>query len=530
MRLYVDSTKEELHSQLLNSLSDTEPGNRQSKFAEYQNASVRFFKDHLDVTLTEDLERMMDSLQKYPITICQSANAVGKSYTAALAALWFYICYPGSQVYVTASPEGNLRRILFGYIRDQIEKHPQLFKNHNIKNLHIDDGPLHFISGVTVPLSGSASVRESKFSGKHAPALLFLMDEADNLPDEIFRAAESCLSGGFARMLCMFNPRSPSGEVYRMIRDGRGHVVKLSALTHVNVVTGENPIPGAVDRPTTARRIAEWCRPLTDDEVPEKDCFELPGYLVGIIAESRGGVKYSPLKPGWYKVMQPEFDYMVLGRFPARGSTKLISRTWADAARSRWDVYVAEHGEKPPLYVSGLMGFDIAEYGSDACCACFRYGSFVERVVVWGGMDLASSIDRGVAEYRSRGINRVYCDATGLGAGVAPQMSRLGCSASGIKVASRPTESTDLGEFKILRDQLWWSVREWLRTDPGAMLPPDEQLLEELLVPNYKIENGKIRIMKKDTMRELLRRSPDRADALCLTFASGGFFQDCDFT
>jgi hypothetical protein len=123
----------------------------------------------------------------------------------------------------------------------------------------------------------------------------------------------------------------------------------------------------------------------------------------------------------------------------------------------------------------------------------------------------------------------VNVDATGVGAGVAPQMSRKGCSANAIKVASKPTEATDLGEFRILRDQIWWAVREWLRTDPGAMLPADEMLLEELLVPDYKVENGKIRVMKKNTMRELLRRSSDRADALCLTFASAGFFQDCDF-
>ena len=55
-----------------------------------------------------------------------------------------------------------------------------------------------------------------------------------------------------------------------------------------------------------------------------------------------------------------------------------------------------------------------------------------------------------------------------------------------------------MGDFYILRDQLWWQVREWLRTDPGAMLPPDEMLIEELTIPTYQIVSGKIRIMKKD--------------------------------
>jgi hypothetical protein len=109
-------------------------------------------------------------------------------------------------------------------------------------------------------------------------------------------------------------------------------------------------------------------------------------------------------------------------------------------------------------------------------------------------------------------------DAIGIGAGVAPHMQRLGCSATPVKTSSKPTEETELGEFGILRDQLWWSVREWLRTDPGAMLPTDEMLVEELTIPTYEVPGGKVKIMKKEIMRELLKRSPDRADALCLTF------------
>jgi hypothetical protein len=177
------------------------------------------------------------------------------------------------------------------------------------------------------------------------------------------------------------------------------------------------------------------------------------------------------------------------------------------------------------------MGLDVGEFGSDANCACFRYGGFVERLVTWGGVDTIITGDRGTAEYKSRNVSSVKVDATGVGAGVAPHMQRDGCSASAVKVASSPTESSELGEFQILRDQIWWACREWLRTDSGSMLPPDELLVEELATPTYEIVNGKIRVMRKDTIRELLKRSPDRADALCLTFAPrSGFFDDCEFS
>ena len=151
-------------------------------------------------------------------------------------------------------------------------------------------------------------------------------------------------------------------------------------------------------------------------------------------------------------------------------------------------------------------------------------------VIMPSGVDTMVTGDNAIAEYRKRKVSVGYVDATGVGAGVAPHMQRNGCSAIPVKVASSPTEVTELGEFKILRDQLWWSCREWLRTDPGAMLPRDEALMEELSTPTYEVVNGKIQVMKKDVMKELLRRSPDRADGLCLTFAPGGFFSDCDLT
>ena len=125
---------------------------------------------------------------------------------------------------------------------------------------------------------------------------------------------------------------------------------------------------------------------------------------------------------------------------------------------------------------------------------------------------------------------RASVDATGLGAGVAPHMLRTGCTALPVKVASSPTQRTEMGEFALLRDQLWWSCREWLRADPGAMLPPDETLVEELATPTYEIKNGRVRVMDKTTMRELLKRSPDRADALCLTFAPSGILDGLDLS
>ena len=522
--------KDELFEDLLASIS-RQFGVCRADYERYQNDPVGFGEEVLGEHFTNDVRRLLESVRDNPVTIACSANATGKTHAAARVAVWFYKCFPDSQVYTAAAPpENNLKRLLWGEVGSITERQEGLFQGDQLKALFIGRSAQSFVAGVTIPMSGTDAQREAKFSGKHAPHLLFIIDEGDAVPDEVYRGIESCMSGGHARLLVMFNPRAELGEAYRMTRDGRANVVTLSAFSHPNVLSGKDEIPGAVTRETTVRRINEWCRPLAPGEPPDSECFELPSFLEGESAASQSGQDYPPLKPGWYKIIEPAFSYMVLGQYPPQAEAQLISREWIARARSRWDSYVAEHGEKPPEGTAAVMGLDVGEFGTDANAACFRYGGFVERITTWGGVDPVVTGDRAATEYQNRKV--IYCnvDATGVGAGVAPQMNRRRCSAVPIKVASSPTRETEMGEFCILRDQLWWAVREWLRTDPGAMLPPDETLIEELQTPTYEIRNGKIRVMDKQTMRELLKRSPDRADALCLTFAEAGFFAGCDLT
>ena len=498
-------------------------------FSQYQDNPIGFGEKVLGESYTEDVKLLMESVRDNPVTVAISANGTGKTHGAARVAVWWYKAFTDSQVYTSAAPpEGNLKRLLWGEIIGTSERHPELFRGDTITSLNISRSAQSFITGVTIPVSGSEAIREAKFSGKHAPHLLFIIDEGDAVPDEVYKGIESCMSGGHARLLVMFNPRSESGEVFRMIRDKRANVVHLSAFNHPNVKTGRDIIPGAVNRENTVRRITQWCRPLAEGESPDAECFELPDFLIGSIAKSQSGEEYPPLKAGWYKIVHPTFSYMVLGQYPAQGSTKLISRSWINRARDRWDEYVLLNGEIPSQHISAVMGLDVAEHGVDSNVAVFRYGGYVEQPVPWSGIDIPSTADKASELFKSKDVSRCNVDGTGVGAGVAPMMQRNGCSAISVKVASRPTQTTELGDFALLRDQLWWSCREWLRTDE-AMLPPDELLIEELQIPTYdtNAKDGKIRSMDKATMKELLKRSPDRADALCLTFAPGGFFDGC---
>lgn len=493
-----------------------------SRFAKYRRDPVGFGEQELGEAYTDDIKTVMESVRDNPVTIARSGNATGKTHAAARIAIWWYKTFPGGQVYTTAAPpERNLKTLLWGEINKVVINHPALFENDRPVSLGINDpaDPQHFIQGVSIPMAGTPEQREAKFSGKHSPYLLFIVDEGDAVPVEVYKAIESSMSGGHARLLIMFNPRAEQGVVYQKERDKLANVVELSALDHPNVITGEDIIPGAVTRAKTVERFNKWTRALASGEQPDAECVEVPAFLVGCTAPREDGGEYPPLPAGQRKVEEPAFWYMVMARYPAQGENQLISRAWLDAARSRYDAYVAQFGAVPPKGVQPVIGLDVADMGRDWNRLALRYGGYVPPLLGWQGLDTDLTADEGAKYYQLYEARQANVDGTGVGAGVAPKMSRAGCNAQKVMVASSPTYATEMGEFYQLRDQLWWSVREWLRADPGAMLPADEELLEDLSAPKYEIKNGKIKVTDKDRLKAQLGRSPDKGDALGLTFA-----------
>ena len=353
--------------------------------AKYREDPIGFCKDLLGMGFTDDVVRMLNSVVVNPVTIARSANSVGKTYSAAALAVWFYSVFPDAQVYLTAAPPiENLKKLLWGKIATIARKKPTLFGGHQLMELAILRHKESFIMGVTIPTTGTKEEREAKFSGKHAPHLLFIVDEGDGVPDEVYKGIESCMSGGMARLLILFNPRVKAGPVWEKEEKGQANVVEMSAFSHPNVITGEDVIPGAVSREITVRRIHQWTRPLAGGEVIDDNCFEVPEFLIGHVATALDGKQYPPLQGGWRKVTDPAFFYMVLGIYPSQAVKQLISESWITAARKRWDEYVAAHGEIPPKDERPIMGLDLAEYGTDYNVACLRYKEtgFVPKVKI----------------------------------------------------------------------------------------------------------------------------------------------------
>lgn len=536
-------------------------------FSKYKGKPKKFCEEQLDMFVTDDMAALMESVVNNKVTVAISANATGKTHASAALALWWYRAYKGSQVLTLAAPpERNLRENLWSLIRGFCRQNKEIVDGHKVTTLKIvpdginsdeDSDKLPMVIGLTIPSAGDAETQATRVSGFHSPAQLAILDEADGIPDGVFKGLDGVLSGDNSRLVCLFNPKMKSGPVYRMIRDGLANIVHLTAFNHPNVISGDDIIPGAVSRNKTIERINNWTSPVRAGEEPnETNCFEIPEFLVGKTAESGAGKKYPPLPGGWRKIDEPAFSYIVLGQYPPQGSNQLISQEWINAARSRWDLFTASNNGKPPTDVRPLLGMDVADEGVDWNTIVASYGNYIAPLEKWRGMDVDLSSTKASEHYSNLHAYQINVESDGLGASVAPKMGRQGywlcpkCSetffndnihvcpnckhenghnvemdrihinARKVSVGAKSSKKCELGQFGCLRDELWWRTREWLSSDQ-AMLPPDKDLIEELLVATYGVVNGEIKVMNSKIIREKLGRSADSASALIQTRHTG---------
>ena len=108
-------------------------------------------------------------------------------------------------------------------------------------------------------------------------------------------------------------------------------------------------------------------------------------------------------------------------------------------------------------------------------------------------------------------------DSIGLGSGLCDRISEIGVIPTrGINVSE---SSALVNECGNLRAELWYKAREFFEKKT-CKIPDDQELVRELSAPRYKFDSrGRYLIESKDEMRKRGEKSPDLADAFCLTFA-----------
>jgi hypothetical protein len=121
-------------------------------------------------------------------------------------------------------------------------------------------------------------------------------------------------------------------------------------------------------------------------------------------------------------------------------------------------------------------------------------------------------------------------DSIGVGGGVVDRLRELGAPVRGVNVSEVPSMGKT---YNNLRTELWFKTKAWLE-DRSCKLPNDEDLLADLAGIQYSfsssgkmqaeskdsMKKGKMQAESKDSMKKRGLKSPDLADAVCLTMAS----------
>lgn len=167
-----------------------------------------------------------------------------------------------------------------------------------------------------------------------------------------------------------------------------------------------------------------------------------------------------------------------------------------------------------------LIGVDPARGGVDRSAICRRRGRLVTSIDTYQGLDTMQLVGRLKQIIEKDRPHKMFIDCIGIGAGVVDRLHEMGYNCvEGVNVAR---QSTLPDRFLNLRAELWSEMRDWFNQDMPVSIPDDPELQKEICGLGYDHNSsGRLVIESKKEARKRGMNSPDKADALMITFAYG---------
>ncbi|TDN54638.1 hypothetical protein EC843_101684 [Buttiauxella sp. JUb87] len=220
----------------------------------------------------------------------------------------------------------------------------------------------------------------------------------------------------------------------------------------------------------------------------------------------------------WYKEQCGKLDPVVVAQeididYDASTNDAYIPGPLVEAAQSNSFMDVEPIG---PLQ----LGVDVARFGDDKTCLVLRQGRVVFWVEEFTHMDtmaVAGLVRDRVTSSPNR-IEQVAVDVIGLGAGVVDRLLEFPETKDITIGVNSATRLSDGRNFNT-RAAIWRSMLDWLKDSPVS-LPRVDGLKAELCALKYTYRNGVLLIESKEDAKKRGVKSPNKSDALALTFAA----------
>ena len=219
---------------------------------------------------------------------------------------------------------------------------------------------------------------------------------------------------------------------------------------------------------------------------------------------------------------EKELEDMKADMTPAEIRQELYCDFMADATNCLIPLQLVEDAMERDLEESAykgmpkVLGIDVARFGDDSCVIFPRQGLMAFEPDVYQDIDnmtFAGIVARKIDEWDP---DLVFIDS-GRGEGVIDRLRQLGYRSKVVEVpfGGQAIEKT---RYFNKRAEMWDECRQWLAS--GGSIPYMPQLRKELSTPEYSFDaQNRIKLESKERLKERMMKSPDLADALCLTFA-----------
>jgi len=393
-----------------------------------------------------------------------SGHGIGKSALVSWLLLWAMSTRENTRAVITANTEAQLRTKTW----------PEVAKWHRLAiNSH-----WFTFTATSLPAAGShektwradaipwSETNTEAFAGLHnmGGRVLLVFDEASAIADRVWEVAEGALTDADTEIIwCAFgNPTRNTGR----FRECFGRLAHRWRHEQIDSRTVDG---------TNKAQLQQWVEDYGEDS-----------------------------------------DFVrvrVKGQFPRAGSMQFIgSDVVADAAARE---------EAPLLTDPVVVGVDVARFGDDESVIQIRRGRDARstQALRFRGIDTMTLAGRVAEVATQHQAEAVFVDVTGVGGGVVDRLRQLGHQVIEVNFGGKSDNAPPDAEPCANKSaEMWAKMRTWLKT--GGAIEDDADLRTQLEGREYGYNtHDQIVLERKDDMKKRGLASPDRADALALTFA-----------
>lgn len=428
----------------------------------YRYNPVAFVEDCLGVTPTPQQAELLSAISKKKFVSVKAGHGVGKSASAAMLTYWFLCTRAKPIIVITAPSASQIKGSLWVRVSEYYHKLDPLFRN-NFELLSEQVVHREYRHEWQVSARTTRKENASSLQGTHADNLLFIVDEAAGVIDELYETILGSFTQEENYCLMIGNPTRLSGYFYDSHTiPGRWHTMTMSSL--------DSPLVGQDYIQDMAR----------------------------------------------YGEDHPIYKVRVLGEFPSQEQGTLI------------DLGVIENAVERKCRAEGpiIWGLDPARFGDDETALAIRQGKKLHKIESLKKADTMEVAGWVMNKYQNLPAEQrptsIMIDTIGIGAGVYDRLKEQELPVVSVNVAHKSSNSV---KWRRLRDELWSEFCDWLVVDEPD-IPNDRELIAQASSIRFSYDSeGRLIVEKKDVYKARNPRigSPDRADAVCLTFYSNKY-------